>query len=510
MINKKISLTLDKNRTLMVNKIHCFDEPVFRKKIKTILNANNRLCAFFAIPLHKKKEQYQMVAVIADDTKGSIKTLSFQTENKSFHSFTPKIPQFHLYEREIYEQSGLLPIGHPWLKPVRFPIDSHFPTENNNIGEIDFYQMESHDVHQVAVGPVHAGIIEPGHFRFQCYGENVYHLEISLGYQHRGIEKRLINGPHNSTLYQMEVLSGDTTVGHATAYCNIIEQLANIKLSENSTIIRVIALELERCANHIGDLGALAGDAGYLPTMSYCGRIRGDFLNMTGIICGNRFGRSLLTPGGVKQDLPGKQICELRKNIEKGKEDFKNATALLWTTPSLLARFEDTGSVSLEDAKNIGLVGVAAKASGLPIDSRITHPSGIYKKLKIESHIAETGDVFARARVRWHEVIESIDIIKKLLDDIENPPDRQVKEEIELSIPKLMPNTMAVSLVEGWRGEICHVAITDSKGKFSKYKIIDPSFHNWFGLTLALRGEQISDFPLCNKSFNLSYCGFDL
>ena len=358
-------------------------------------------------------------------------------------------------------------------------------------------------MHEVAVGPVHAGVIEPGHFRFQCHGETVYHLEISLGYQHRGVERALRGGPDRRTRHYIETLAGDTTIGHASAWCRAMERLSGTRVSPRAMAIRGIAAELERLANHIGDLGALAGDVGYLPTMSYCGRIRGDALNMTALICGNRFGRGLLLPGGVTQDIDSPLAQTLLGRLDALESDARGAVELMFRAPGVLSRYEGVGTVSTVTAREIGLVGPAARASGLEIDVRQDFPYGIYRFAYIPVCTGSSGDCFARAYVRWMEVQRSIEFLREQLRSL---PGGAVQQPTG----GLLPDMLTVSLSEGWRGEIAHVAITDSRGTYGLYKVIDPSFHNWFGLACALRNQQISDFPLCNKSFNLSYCGHDL
>jgi Ni,Fe-hydrogenase III large subunit len=374
----------------------------------------------------------------------------------------------------------------------------------------EFFQVEGGEIHEVAVGPVHAGVIEPGHFRFQCAGEEVLHLEIALGYQHRGAEEALPGGPHRATMAQMETVAGDTTIAHATAYASVMEALAGIEAPLRAQWLRAVALELERLANHAGDLGALANDVAFLPTSAACGKIRGDFLNLTALICGNRFGRGLVRPGGCRQDVDSRLIEMLRERLRPAMAEVEEASAWMWDASSVRARFEATGTVLREKAMELGLVGPAARACGIVRDVRFDHPCGWHRLAQLPVAVWPGGDVFARARVRWLEAQRSGHFLDEQLAAVPESPFRRQSIGSGSEIGPLAPDTIAVALVEGWRGEVCHVALTGRDGRFRRYKIIDPSFHNWIGLALALRGQAISDFPLCNKSFNLSYCGFDL
>ncbi len=499
-------------RALALGSVPVLEPSAFREwLVGGVREKGKRVVSYFGAPGGTAADGVRLLAVLADDANGRLSAARSASEGTAFVSVVPEIAQAHLFEREIAEQWGVTFEGHPWLKPVRFhrsyrpghdawgrPADAAIPP-----GVVDFFRVEGDEVHEVAVGPVHAGVIEPGHFRFQCHGEQVFHLEIALGYQHRGVERALLGGPTKRTLPYMETVAGDTTVGHALAYAHAVEALAGAAVSARAHAIRGIALELERLANHVGDLGALAGDVAYLPTASYCGRLRGDFLNMTAEICGSRFGRGLVRPGGVGFDLLPAHVETLKARLSAARRDVAEAVELLWESPSVRERFDKTGTVASQDAEAIGLVGPAARACGIPRDVRHDFPSGIYRFVHLPVMTAHHGDVSSRAWVRWLEIQQSISFVLRQLDRL--PAGGPLA-----AAGALKPESLVVSLTEGWRGEICHVATTDAAGRFSRYKITDPSFHNWLGLALALREGQISDFPLCNKSFNLSYCGHDL
>jgi Ni,Fe-hydrogenase III large subunit len=514
MIGRNPFLSLHNGQAVPRTSIPDVAWPDFRRTVVASVADGQRVAALFgdAAP----GGPVDLYAVLTDSSHARLRVGKTRLEADRFPSMTPDCPQVHLFEREIAEQYGVCPDGHPWFKPVRFHASYRpghdawgRPTgETPAVGVTDFYRVEGEEIHEVAVGPVHAGVIEPGHFRFQCHGEQVFHLEISLGYQHRGAERTLVGGPNKRTIHTLETVAGDTSVGHATAYCQALEALAGCTAPARAEVLRGVALELERLANHTGDLGALANDVAFLPTAAYCGRLRGDFLNLTALLCGSRFGRGLVRPGGVAFDLDEGRQVQFLSRLEAAFGDVAAAAELLWNSTSVQARFEATGPVSQEMCLALGMVGPAARACGVDCDVRQDFPWGIYRFTQIPVSTWTTGDVFARAYVRWLEIQRSIEFIRDQLQSLPGGPLRASK--IEGRGLQARPDLFVVSLVEGWRGEICHVALTDGQGRFARYKIVDSSFHNWTGLALALRDQQISDFPLCNKSFNLSYCGHDL
>jgi Ni,Fe-hydrogenase III large subunit len=477
--------------------VPCWPPPEFVRATAAELDRGARLCAWFGVPEQAGTAgAVRLVAVLAFDADNTLVVGSSTPFTGAYPALTVTHAQAHLFEREVWEQHGVTPEGHPWLNPVR-------RSSGQSPANGEFFRVDGREVHEVAVGPVHAGIIEPGHFRFQCAGEEVLHLEIALGYQHRGVERALPGGPHRTTMTQMETVSGDTTIAHATAYATVVEALAGAEAPLRTQWLRAVALELERLANHAGDLGALANDGAFLPTAAACGKIRGDFLNLTALICGNRFGRGLVRPGGSGHDLEPERAERLRALLAVALADTEQALGWLWDAASVRARFENVGVVFRPQASEIGLVGPAARACGLVRDVRYDHPAGWYRFAQAPVVVWPGGDVFARARVRSLEIQRSGEFVHEQLTAA---PDADAGD----TLTRPAPDTLAVALVEGWRGEVCHVALTDAAGRFRRYKITDPSFHNWSGVALAMRGTAISDFPICNKSFNLSYCGFDL
>ncbi len=462
-------------------------------------NTETHCVNYFGMP---EDDQIRLFCCVADDLDHSIHlSSSFVNTMENLPSFTAKLFCFEKFEREIHENFGINYSDHPWLKPVRYPFDRANP--QSTIANYPFYSIDSEELHEVGVGPIHAGVIEPGHFRFICNGEQILHLEIQLGYQHRGIEKLFLQ----RQLLQLETLSeniaGDTVVGHSTAFAQTWEGLCGFQAGRDINFSRTIALELERIAIHTGDLSALCTDIAYQLGSSVFGRLRTPIVNFMQEWCGNRLSKGLIRPFKNNYPITNELAERLLQILDVFEPDFTEMNTQLFYLPSALSRFERTGVVSFEDASSIGAVGMAARTSGVPRDLRSSHPNLLYPELKHEAIVKRHGDVYSRVQLRKNEVIQSIGYLRTLLSKLP-----VASENKKATLPG--SNLFSLSLVESWRGEICHCAITGTKGELVHYKIKDPSFHNWLALALAVRNNEISDFPICNKSFNLSYCGHDL
>ncbi len=430
---------------------------------------------------------------------------------ESFPSLTAELAKFNFFERELAEQFGVIPEGHPWFKMLRYEKNWRGKPDafGNNYeeeipGRYPYYRVRGEEIHQVAVGPIHAGIIEPGHFRFQCIGERVLHLEISHGYQHRGIERLMVSAPPLRRPFIAESIAGDTSMAGSLSYCQIIEALAGLNVSPEAKVIRTIVQEFERLANHVGDLGAMSGDVAFTPPAAFFGRMRGEFLNLLLLLSGNRFGKGLIRPGGVAFASGQNEIAAIIAKIEELRPEINHCIDLLLTAHVVISRFEQSGLVSREAAEHLGMVGPAGRASWMPYDARISFPTECYADMPPCGWNAPSGDVLARTRIRAVEIEHSFDCVIRLLKNSgEVTP---VKQEAH----PLTPSSFVVTVNEAWRGELSHCVLTNADGEIIRYKIKDPSFHNWEALALALRDVDISDFPINNKSFDLSYCGMDL
>ncbi|TAK60126.1 MAG: hydrogenase [Bacteroidetes bacterium] len=468
----------------------------FRDSVLKGLSSGLRMIGMFPID---KTNPRKIISILADSLTSSLSIVGgdFSKDKLEFESFANQFPQTNYFECELAENYGYVPNNHPWFRPVR--------NQHLILGDTPYqmYKLEGEEVHEVAVGPIHAGVIEPGHFRFQCHGELVYHLEIQLGYQHRGVESLMLNSTPNKRMMLSESIAGDTVIGHTYAHCSAIESLTNTQISLRAQVIRSIAEELERIAMHISGLGGVANDIGLAIVASSYGRLRTLVINSIAALCGSRFGRGLFVHGGVRFDFNDESIKQVISNLQTVNHDIAIINDFLFSSTGALTRFEHTGTVSKEFSHQIGLVGIAGRSSGVEIDIRVHFPYGAYRYFPVSLITLQTGDVFARARLRALDIDESLRFIEEQLNNL---PDGELivnGETVALSAG-------VVSMVEGWRGEIVHVVITDKSGNIIQYKIKDPSFNNWYGLSLALRGTAISDFPLCNKSFDLSYAGHDL
>ncbi|MDR3652366.1 MAG: NADH dehydrogenase subunit [Paludibacter sp.] len=453
---------------------------------------------------YKVGNNVKLISCIADDITHEI-MISTCLVHKAhdLESLSAKLLCFEKFEREIHENFGINYIDHPWLKPVRYAFNRE--DKSQIMDNYPFFAIDSEELHEVGVGPIHAGIIEPGHFRFICNGEQILHLEIQLGYQHRGIEQLFIekkNLLQRATL--AEDITGDTVVGHGTTFAHVWESLCGFEATKDIEFSRTMALELERIAVHVGDLSGACTDIAYQLGSSVFGRLRTPIINFLQEWGGNRLAKGLIRPGQNQFPFTPALAVRLKQILDIFEPEFIEMADKLFHLSSALSRFERTGVVTNADAVNIGAVGMAARMTGLNRDVRVSHSYALYSELNHNPILKRHGDVYSRIQLRKEEVEQSLNYIRKLIAEVP----AQVSEIKNFNPPQ--PSSFCISLVEGWRGEICHCGLTDKKGELMMYKIKDPSFHNWLALALSVRNNEISDFPICNKSFNLSYSGHDL
>jgi Ni,Fe-hydrogenase III large subunit len=419
-------------------------------------------------------------------------------------SATAITPAAAWYERELHDLYGIAVHGHPNLQPLVFhegwPGNLHPRLATPVSGEYKFLSVQGQGVCEVPVGPVHAGIIEPGHFRFSVVGDTVVHLELRHFYTHKGIEARFEGIPVSSGVMLAESVSGDNCFAHAVAYSQAVENAFSLSVPPRGRALRLIGLELERMLAHLADVGALCGDVAFPVPAAYTARLKELLLRASAHCVGTRYWRGLSRPGGMVRNVSDEALRELGIYLAGTATDFAELAQMILHTPSVLNRFESTGVLKREVARALGIVGPAARASGLKLDVRRDHPYGRYRTLAPEVPHLNSGDVLARARIRIAEVAVSASLIA---DTIREMP----SGAIAATVP-WQSSAEGFSAVESPRGELLYYfRIRD--GRIERCHIKSPSFQNWPALPMAMPGNIIADFPLINKSFNLSYSGCD-
>lgn len=442
---------------------------------------------------------------------------------EEFPSIASVIHEAWNYERKIRAFFGLNPKGllderllilhDNWPKNL-FPLRKDFSWNkrpDKAKGIYEFQKVEGEGVYEIPVGPIHAGIIEPGHFRFNVAGEEILLLEARLGFVHKGSEKLFEVLPMDAKLKLSEKISGDSSFSHSLAFCQAIENLAGINIPERAKYLRVVFAELERLANHFGDIGAIMIDTGFNFGGANGARLREMIMRINERLSGSRFLRGVNIIGGVTKDIDKENQDKLFEELQDIIKDFSEVISIAENSSSLLNRLKDTGILTHQIIKDYGVVGVAAKAVGIGMDARADYPYAGYDKLGFDVAVGQGlpgqgGDVYARFSVRVKEVYSSFEIIKKVLVSL-SEGGQITSAPANIVLKK---NAISVSIVEGWRGDIVYFVATDSEGNINRADVRDPSFLNWAAVGHAGPGNIVPDFPLINKSFNLSYSGNDL
>jgi Ni,Fe-hydrogenase III large subunit/Ni,Fe-hydrogenase III component G len=475
-----------------------------------------RLVSLFADDARAQARVFHLYYVFAlDNTHGFfVLRVPVSQDQPEFLSLTNAVHAVNWQEREIQDWFGLRLVGHP--NPRRCALHDDWPEVYPLRKDFDlktilppftgerhkFRQVEGEGVFQVPVGPVHAGVIEPGHFLFSVAGEPVLYLQIRLFYTHKATEKLFENMPVTHCVRLAESISGDSSFAHATAYCHAIERAANIEAPPRGRALRSICLELERLYNHIGDIGAIATDVAFVVANSHAMRLKERVLRLNEQLTGNRLLRGMACLGGVRFDWDAAQFQALSNLVRELQPEFDSLVDLIRESSSTRDRLETTGILKPETALNLGIVGIAGRASGVDHDLRRDFPHAAYDAVTFTVPVYQEGDVLRRMQVRIDEVRQSFSIIEQLAARLPETP-------IQAAVPNLLPNAVALGYVEGWRGEIFHWVRIGEANRLARCKIKDPSLQNWPAVSEAILGNIIPDFPVVNKSFNLSYSGTD-
>lgn len=477
------------------------------EKLRSWIHSGGRLGTITSI------DGDQLVTLVLDPENGAVQLWESPLSENTYSSLTPTIPQCHWFERSTWDMFGLVPLNHPRLKHnlLHEPYEPDLVPLKKLKGSVmdrlhrDYHHLEvkGKGVYEIPVGPIHAGIIEPGHFRFSCLGEVIVNLEIKLGYVHRGVERRLTEVDWRNACFIAEASASDSAAANALAHAVALESIWQLSCPPRGNALRTLSLEIERIAMHIADLGGLASDIGFLAIGSSLSRLRGDALRLGELLTGSRFQRAFIVPGGVRKEPPASKFIEIRENGRKLKRDLLPVIDMLLSNQVACDRMQKTGRITPNLAADFGLVGVAGRASGIEYDARHHFEHGLYPNARPVMAFQRGGDVYSRAKVRVDEINSSFEIIERILEDLPGG-------DVFLETPGLLPNRVGVGVVESHRGELIHLIFTGDKGEIVRYAIKDASVNNWTALAIAVRNNLVSDFPLCNKSFSLSYSGHDL
>ncbi|HEX7438764.1 MAG TPA: NADH-quinone oxidoreductase subunit C, partial [Caldimonas sp.] len=430
-------------------------------------------------------------------------------------SLTTAVPAANWHEREMRDLFGIFPVGHPDPRPLVvhdgwpqgvFPLRKTFdgsrrvPVEPAD--EFPHLVAEGEGVFEIPVGPIHAGIIEPGHFRFTSVGETVLHLDARLFYTHRGLEKRMEGLVPLDAFYIAERICGVCSVAHGLGYCEALEQIAGVDAPPRARLIRSIALELERLYNHVGDVGNICAGAAFHYGTATGARLKERLQQMNERIAGNRFLRGLVVPGGVRLDLPDDLLRVLAITLQDTLAGFDSLMGRIEGNPSVVDRLDDTGVLPHQAALDLAVTGVAARASGVDRDARRDHPHGAFvlpEPPELRVVTVSKGDAMARVTVRALEARESIRLVAEFVRRIDPGP-------LLVALAEPLPGgRIGISAIESARGEAVHWLRTDALGRVERYHLRSPSYHNWPAVALAAETAIVPDFPLVNKSFELCY-----
>jgi Ni,Fe-hydrogenase III large subunit/Ni,Fe-hydrogenase III component G len=476
--------------------------------------AGGRLVAFWGSDRRHANEGFIACAAYANEQGLSCVRLPL-ADGTSYRDIAGFFPAAARMQRATFDLLGIAADGatdtRPWLRHDAWPAD-YFPLRKESSRhaptrpapeDYAFVRVAGDGVHEIPVGPIHAGIIEPGHFRFSIVGEKVLRLEERLGYVHKGIEKRFEQLPLGEGYRLAGRVSGDSTVAYAWAYCMALEGASGCTIPPRAAALRGVLLERERIANHLGDLGALGNDAALAFGLAQFSRLREQWLRLNGELFGHRLLMDRIVPGGVAVDLDAQGAVKLLTQCDEIEREVKALKSIYDEHAGLQDRFMTTGRVTRELAMRLGLTGMAARASGLAHDLRVDFPCAPYDTLDVKIAVERSGDVAARVAVRFAEVFESLRLIRLLIAGLP-------QTETRTDIPAPTSERFGIGWVEGWRGEIL-VALEAGPGQqIRRCHCHDPSWQNWPLLEHAVIGNIVPDFPLINKSFNLSYSGQDL